>query len=107
MVLAKNFHKQKSGKVNNYWRIISPNCRQRRKLYFGSAGTLFEAEGQIKPKSSTKIYVESEGQIIQPPTTIVGQVGSEGNIFFLHILNRHHYQFTERHSRVVRIPASC
>jgi len=46
MVLAKNFHKQKSGKVNNYWRIISPNCRQRRKLYFGSASTLFEDEGR-------------------------------------------------------------
>jgi hypothetical protein len=33
MVLATNFQKQNSQKVNNYWHIINLDCHQRQKLF--------------------------------------------------------------------------
>jgi hypothetical protein len=39
-------------------------------------------------KKTEIIYVVSDGQITQPPTTVVGQVESERSMSVLHILNR-------------------
>jgi hypothetical protein len=34
MALTTDFLKQKSGKGNNYWRIISPKCRQETEIFY-------------------------------------------------------------------------
>jgi uncharacterized membrane protein len=49
---------------------------------------------QIRAKKQySKIYVVSEGQIIEPLTTVVGQVMSYRNISVEYILKHHHYPF--------------
>jgi hypothetical protein len=44
----------------------------------------------LRQKAVQYIYAVSEGQVIQPPTTTVGEDESERNISVLHIPN-HHY----------------
>jgi hypothetical protein len=41
-------------------------------------------------KATQYVYVLCEGQTIEPPTAIVGQVESERSISVPHILNRQH-----------------
>jgi hypothetical protein len=53
---------------------------------------LLENKGQcnkFRSKAVQQVYVVHEGQIFQPPTTIV-EVESEIVIFVLYTLNRHH-----------------
>jgi hypothetical protein len=66
-----------SGKVSNYGFIISEKCRQRRKLFIRKS--LYTARGRRSEQQ--RIYVVSEGKIIQPPATTVSQVESERTIY--------------------------
>jgi hypothetical protein len=50
-----------------------------------------EGRNNIRAKSGTVVYVASEGQIIQPPAIIVGQVESERSTSVLYILSRQNY----------------
>jgi hypothetical protein len=46
-------------------------------------------EGQynrLRQQAAEEVYLVPEGQIIQPPTTTVGQIESEGSISVLYIL---------------------
>jgi hypothetical protein len=48
----------------------------------------------FRQKEAQYVYAVSEGQIIQPPTTTVGQVerdGSAPNVCVLYILDRQNY----------------
>jgi hypothetical protein len=50
-----------------------------------NSGTDYQRK--LWPKTEI-VYVVSDGQITQPPTTVVGQVESERSMSVLHILNR-------------------
>jgi hypothetical protein len=58
---------------------------------------MLEDEGRynmFRQKEAQYVYVVSEGQSIQPPTTTVGQVerdGSTPNVSVLYILDRQNY----------------
>jgi hypothetical protein len=71
---------------------MSPNCRKGRKLFIPKPQYTAEGRRSVqKINAALYVHVLSEGQITQPPTSVVDQVDSERGISTLHILNRQHF----------------
>jgi hypothetical protein len=61
VVLATNSQKRNSGKVNNYWCIFNPNCRQTRKLFFSEVSVCWWS---TKVCRLQQIKAESDSQFM-------------------------------------------